>query len=195
MEDDKFTGYTVKQQIPCQLSSNFIGVSNREDPACVLTEADNVHEFIKIRIINLGSITQGEHWISLDDFKLPTPALNPKTGKFDLSIRYMGPSNLKYENYFREIFLIDDTHTGSSTTLSSASFLSPSTKLYGADITGQISFNWPFTTTSGTQSKLALSIRGGYSKTWADIDAVSFIDNLDAYNILWVNKKLNKFVL
>lgn len=37
MEDDKFTGYTVKQQIPCQLSSNFIGIANREDPACVLT--------------------------------------------------------------------------------------------------------------------------------------------------------------
>ena len=122
--------------MPCQLSSNFVSATNRQSPTCILAEAENTQDFVKVRIINIGSITTGEHWVSLDDFNLPTPNADSKTEKFDLSIRYMGPINVKYENYFREIFLIDNTYTATAATLSSANFEDPSTKIYGADVTG-----------------------------------------------------------
>ena len=68
--------------------------------------------------------------MTLDDITLPSPNALSKTQKFDLSIRYIGPSNVKYENFFREIFMIDDTSTTSPATLS-ATFNTPSVVQYG----------------------------------------------------------------
>lgn len=39
-----------------------------------------------------------------------------------------------------------------------------------------------------------MNINGGYASTWANIDSVTFVDAAGSYQILWVNKKLNKFV-
>lgn len=92
----------MHNQVPCQLSSNFPSVSNRKSPACVLAEADNVIGFIKIRIINIGTITAGVYyWMTLDDIYLPTPSSAGNTNKFDLSIRYMGPLNVKHESFYK----------------------------------------------------------------------------------------------
>ena len=99
--ESAFTGYSKNDQIPCQLSDNFLSISNRDPPSCILAEADNLHGFVKVRVINFGVITNGLHWMSLDDITLPTPISADNTDKFDVSIRYMGPSNTKYENTFR----------------------------------------------------------------------------------------------
>ena len=63
-------------------------------------------------------------------------------------------------------------------------------------IVGQVSFNWPFDTTSlvDHESKVAIKFNGGYSAVWDSIDTVTFVDNTGTYNILWVNKQINKFV-
>ena len=189
-----FPGYSYNDEIPCQLSPNFVSLSNREEPTCILAEADDLQGFAKVRVINIGTITTGMHWMSLDDITLPDPNVNSKTEKFDMSIRYVGPSNTRYERYFREIFLIDDTYYPSAASLS-ATFNSPSVLEYGASVMGIINFPWPFTTTTGYQSKVSFNINGGYSNTWADIDDVTFVDTSMTWQLLWVNKRLNKFVL
>lgn len=191
-------GYTEKNQIPCQLSEDFQSISNREPPACVLAEADNANDFVKVRIINIGDISEGFYWMTLDDITLPTPSSADDTSKFDLSIRYMGPSNTKYENYFREVFLIDGTNSTGVSGLSSPSFSNPSVTEYGASVVGSVNFNWPFDTSSITssqyQSKVAFNLNGGYAATWSSIDDVTFVDSIGTYQLLWVNKHLNKFV-
>lgn len=191
-----FTGYTTKNQIPCQLSSNFPSVSNRQTPACVLAEADDVIGYVKVRIINIGTITAGVfYWITLDDIILPTPSSSGNTNKFDMSLVYMGPSNVRHESFYREVFLIDGTDTVSTAALS-ITFPDPSIRQYGASNVGSLSFNWPFDTTTVTayESKVSFNIRGGFSATWSNIDSVTFLDTFGTYQLLWVNKKLNKFV-
>ena len=60
---------------------------------------------------------------------------------------------------------------------------------------GSINFNWPFdTTSSGYESKISINVNGGYAATWADVDAITFVDASGTYELLWVNKHLNKFV-
>ena len=60
---------------------------------------------------------------------------------------------------------------------------------------GALRFNWPFdTTSSGYESKVSFNFNKGYSQTWDDIDDVTFVDNTGTYQLLWVNKKLMKFV-
>lgn len=41
---------------------------------------------------------------------------------------------------------------------------------------------------------MSVNVNGGYSATWSDIDSVAFVDTSGTYQLLWVNKKLNKFV-
>ena len=92
-----FPGFVINDQIPCQLSSNFLSISNRKDPACILAEADNVQGFVKVRIINIGTITAGNYYfMTLDDITLPTPNSVSNTGKFDMSLLYVGPSNVRH---------------------------------------------------------------------------------------------------
>lgn len=92
----------LRNQIPCQLSSNFQSISNRKSPACVLAEADNLIGFTKIRIINIGTITAGVYYyVTLDDITLPTPSSAGSTTKFDMSLIYMGPSSVKHESFYR----------------------------------------------------------------------------------------------
>lgn len=71
--------------------------------------------------------------------------------------------------------------------------------MYGSpSISGQLSFSWPFDSNSNVyESKIAININGGYSATWPSIDAVTFVDaspGTGTYQLLWVNKNLNKFV-
>ena len=95
-------GYSPKNQIPCQLSSNFASVSNRQSPSCVLAEADNHLGYVKIRIINIGTITSGlYYWVTLDDIVLPSPSSAGNTNKFDMSLIYIGPSNVRHESFYR----------------------------------------------------------------------------------------------
>ena len=37
-------------------------------------------------------------------------------------------------------------------------------------------------------------MNGGFSAIWPNIDSVTFLDNTGTYQLLWVNKALNKFV-
>lgn len=41
---------------------------------------------------------------------------------------------------------------------------------------------------------MSFNLNGGYSTTWPSIDSVTFVDSTGTYQLLWVNKKLNKFV-
>ena len=150
--------------------------------------------FTKVRIINIGPLVVGSYWLTLDDITLPNPGTADNTKKFDLSIQYMGPSNLKHESYFREVFLIDQTNSSSATALG-ITFNNPSITQYGSAVSGSLTFTWPFdTTSSGTESKVAFNFYDGYSETWANVDSVTFVDTAGTYQLLWVNKKLNKFV-
>lgn len=76
------------------------------------------------------------------------------------------------------------------------SFTTPSITQFGSTNVGSLSFTWPFDTTAitGYESKVSFNINGGFSATWPSIDSVTFIDNTGTYQLLWVNKKLNKFV-
>lgn len=139
----------------------------------------------------------GNYWVSLDDIVLPTVSGGDTTKKFDLSIGYFRPgTNLKYENFFKEIFVMDGTNSTNAVTLSSLTLTNPPTKSYGAPVSGILNFNWPFDTTlSDYESKISLNINGGYSVAWQSIDSLTFTDaSLGTYLLLWVNKKLNKFV-
>lgn len=61
----------------------------------------------------------------------------------------MGPSNVRHESFYREVFLIDATTALSSNSLS-VTFPNPSITQFGASNVGSLNFNWPFdTTTSG----------------------------------------------
>lgn len=53
--------------------------------------------FVKVRIINIGTITAGNYYfMTLDDITLPTPNVVSNTGKFDMSLLYVGPSNVRH---------------------------------------------------------------------------------------------------
>lgn len=107
----------------------------------------------------------------------------------------MGPSNVRYESFYREVFLIDNTDTTNTATLS-ISFPDPSIRQFGTSNVGSLNFNWPFdTTTSGYESKVSFNFNGGFSAIWPNIDSINFLDVTGTYQILWVNKKLKKFVL
>jgi hypothetical protein len=57
---------------------------------------------VKVRIINIGTITAGAYyWITLDDITLPAPTSSGNTNKFDMSLIYMGPSNVMHESFYR----------------------------------------------------------------------------------------------
>lgn len=190
-----FSPYVGRNQIPCQLSPNFVSIANRKAATCVLAQADYVIGYTKIRIINIGPITAGVYYyVTLDDITLPTPSSAGLTTKFDMSLIYMGPSNVKHESFYREVFLIDGTDTVSTAALS-ITFSDPSIRQFGALNVGSLNFNWPFdTTTSGYESKVAFNMNGGFASTWPSIDSVTFLDTYGTYQLLWVNKALNKFI-
>jgi hypothetical protein len=88
--------------------------------------------------------------VTLDDIILPTPSSADNNNKFDISVAYFGPSNTKYENFFPEIFQVDNTNSTAPITSSSYSFSNPGTTGFGASVVGQISFNWPFDSSSSS---------------------------------------------
>jgi hypothetical protein len=191
----QFSGYSIGSIFPCQLSSNFLAISNRQLPQCRVVSGDLLNSFVVIRIENIGFLSPQIYWISLDDIQLPSPGQSDNNKKFDIAIAYYGPSNTKYFNYFPEIFQIDASNPNTPTINSVYTFNNPSLTGYGNSVVGQVSFSWPFDSTNhGYESKIALNINGGYSSTWANIDSVTFVDASGTYQILWVNKKLNKFV-
>jgi hypothetical protein len=90
--------------------------------------------------------------------------------------------------------LIDATNTVAATALS-ISFQVPATRQYGISNIGSVSFTWPFdTSSSGSESKVSFNVNGGFGATWPNIDSVTFLDTSGTYQLLWVNKILNKFV-
>ncbi len=111
-----------------------------------------------------------------------------------MSLIYIGPSNVRHESFYREVFLIDGTDTVGTASLS-ITFPDPSIRQFGASNVGSLSFTWPFDTTSNVyESKVSFNFFGGFAATWPNIDSVTFLDLTGTYNLLWVNKKLNKFV-
>lgn len=88
------------------------------------------------------------YWVSLDDILLPNPGQSDNNKKFDIAIAYYGPSNVKYFNYFPEIFQIDASNAVSPTTNSAYTFNNPSLTGFGNGIVGQVSFSWPFDSSS-----------------------------------------------
>lgn len=188
--------YAVGDIFPCQLSPNFLSVTSRKSPQCRVASANLLNGFIKIRIENIGFITPQTYWISLDDITLPTPSGADNNNKFDISVAYFGPSSLKYENYFPEIFQVDNTNGTLPVTSSTYTFNNPASTGFGNPITGQIVFSWPFDTSSSSyETKIALNFNGGYAAVWQNIDTVSFVDSaVGTYTLLWINKALNKFV-
>lgn len=191
-----FPSYALGGIFPCQLSSNFLSISGRQPPQCRIVSGDLVNSFVVVRIENIGFLSAQTYWISLDDITLPTPSQSDKNNKFDIAIAYYGPSNLKYYNYFPEIFQVDNTNSTAAVTSSSYTFNNPALTGFGNNIVGQVAFNWPFDTTGATSTtKFALNFNGGYSAIWSSINAVTFLDStVGTYQILWINTKLNKFV-
>jgi hypothetical protein len=97
---------------------------------------------------------------------------------------------------FKEIFVLDGTNATNPTTITGLSFANPSSTVYGAPVSGVLSFTWPFDTSlSDYESKITVNINGGFAASWSDINTLTFTDpSLGSYLLLWVNKKLNKFV-
>jgi hypothetical protein len=50
LPESSFVGYALNDIIPCQLSDNFLSISNRKGPQCRLASADTVNNFVKVRI-------------------------------------------------------------------------------------------------------------------------------------------------
>lgn len=191
-----FTGYSLGNIFPCQLSSNFLSIGSRNLPQCRIVSADLLNSFVTVRIENIGFLSPQTYWVSLDDITLPTPTSADNNNKFDISIAYYGPSNTKYSNFFPEIFQIDNTNSTLPVTSTSFTFSNPALTGFGNQIVGQVSFNWPFSTTSSSyETKIAINWNGGYSAVWSDINSVTYVDgSVGTYQILWVNTKLKKFV-
>lgn len=95
-----FPGFSEGDIVPCQLSPNFLTVSARASPQCRVASANRLNGYIKVRIENIGFLSPQTYWVTLDDIVLPTPTSADNNNKFDVSVRYHGPSNTKYENYF-----------------------------------------------------------------------------------------------
>lgn len=91
---------------------------------------------------------------------------------------------------------MDGTNASNAATMPSLSFANPTVNLYGAPVTGIMSFTWPFDTTgSDFESKISININGGFAASWSNIDTLTFTDpSMGTYQILWVNKKLNKII-
>lgn len=141
-------------------------------------------------------MTVGNYWVTFDDILLPTPSGSDRTNKFDVSIAYYNAgSNIKYSNFFPEIFIIDNTNTTSVVSNSAFTFTNPSITLFGAPIVGQVSFTWPFdSTNSSYESKVSLNFNGGYSAVWNNVNTVTLVDSTGTYQLLWINYALNKMV-
>lgn len=45
-----FVGYSIGGIIPCQLSSNFLSITNRQAPQCRVVMADLLNSFVTVRI-------------------------------------------------------------------------------------------------------------------------------------------------
>jgi hypothetical protein len=96
-----FSGYSVGDIIPCQLSDAFVSINNRVSPQCRLSASTLNYEIVVI-IENFGAITVGTYWVSLDDFTLPSITAADNTEAFDIAIGFYQPSNnLKYFNTFQ----------------------------------------------------------------------------------------------
>ena len=61
-----------------------------------MASANQFNNYIKVRIENIGFLSPMTYWMTLDDIQLPTPSSADNNNKFDISIIYMGPSNVKY---------------------------------------------------------------------------------------------------
>lgn len=96
-----FTPYALSDEIPCELSTNWNPATGRQPITCILTEADDVNKFVKVKIINLGFFNPGTYWIALDDIVIPAPVGLAKVDPFDISIVFMAPNEFRQENYFR----------------------------------------------------------------------------------------------
>lgn len=98
-----FPGYTVGQEIPCQLGSMFAQITGRAAPRCVVGYLDSTNNILKVRIDNFGPVTLGIHTVSFDNYVLPAlTGYSEKSQKFDLSISmYYPASNTRYENFFK----------------------------------------------------------------------------------------------
>lgn len=81
-------------------------------------------------------------------------------------------------------------------TIPTLAFNNPASNLYGSPVVGTLAFTWPFdSSASDYESKIAININGGYAASWSDIGGLTFTDpTLGTYQILWYNKKLNKFI-
>jgi hypothetical protein len=91
---------------------------------------------------------------------------------------------------------MDGTSSTVTTTIPSLSFNAPSPTLFGAPISGVLSYSWPFNSaSSGSESKITINVNGGYSASWSSMNSLTFTDTtLGSYLLLWSNTKLNKFV-
>lgn len=199
-----FPSYSMGQDIMCQLGSMFTTINGRGAPRCIVNYVDSLNNVLKIRIENFGPVTSGIHSVSFDNYVLPTLAGWPeKSQKFDMAISFYYPgNNTRYENAFKEIFVIDGTNTTSSTT-PSITFNTPATTIFGIPTTTTVGLTWPFDTTSGngasTTTKMAVRFTAGYSATWASISGlgISIVNASSVTNtfiMLWYNTKINKAV-
>lgn len=84
-----FPGYSIGDIIPCQLSTNFLSISARQQPQCRVVSADNINTFVTVRIENFGFLSPQTYWVTLDDIVLPTPTPTVNNNnKFDIAISY-----------------------------------------------------------------------------------------------------------
>jgi len=91
---------------------------------------------------------------------------------------------------------MDGTNATNPVTIASLAFQNPSSNQFGAPVSGIMAFTWPFDTSlSDYESKISININGGFAASWSNINSLTFTDpSLGTYLLLWVNKKLNKFV-
>lgn len=91
---------------------------------------------------------------------------------------------------------MDGTNSTGASSIASLTFSNPTVSSYGSQVTGIMSFTWPFdSSASDYESKISININGGYAASWTDISSLTFTDpTLGTYQILWINKNLNKVV-
>jgi len=91
---------------------------------------------------------------------------------------------------------MDGTNTSSANSIASLTFSNPTISSYGSPVTGVMSFTWPFdSSASDYESKISININGGYAASWTDISNLTFTDpTLGTYQILWINRNLNKVI-
>jgi hypothetical protein len=194
-----FPSYTVGQEIPCQLGSMFTQIIGRAAPRCLLNYVDSINNIMKVRIESFGPVTSGTYTVSFDNYVLPSlSGWSEKSQKFDLSISFYYPlNNTRYENTFKEIFVIDGTNT-TSTTTPGITFNTPTTTVFGVGTTTTIGLTWPFDSTTGIGSsintKMVMQFVAGYSAIWSSISSLSVSYGSNNFVPLWYNTKLNKII-